>query len=113
MGSIFYRGLLVGKDLLIMQSHLSKTVATRRAASFIRFRYGESHFYQLARLATALLVGAVPSGASARPNGDASFIRFRCGELHFYQLARLAIAFWVGALPRIASTLSSYLPCAL
>ena len=113
MGSIFYRGLLVGKDLLIMQSHLSKTVATRRAASFIRFRYGESHFYQLERLAIAFLVGEVPSGASARPNSAASFIRFRSGEAHFYQLARLAIALLVGAMPSGASAQSSYLPRAL
>ena len=32
----------------------------------------EPHFYQLARLATAILVGAVPSVASARPNSAAS-----------------------------------------
>ena len=39
----------------------------RRGAPPIAARDRKSHFYQLARLAIALLVGAVPSGASARP----------------------------------------------
>ena len=47
------------------------------AASFIRIRSGESHFYQLVRLAIAVLAGAMPSGASARPNSAASFTRGR------------------------------------
>ncbi len=65
--------LLAYNPFLIKQFHFSKTIAMRRAASFIRFCSGESHFYQLERLAIAFLVGAMPSGASARPNGVASF----------------------------------------
>ena len=57
--------LLADKPFLIMQFWFSKTVATRRAASFIRFCSGESHFYELARLAITLLVEMVPRVASA------------------------------------------------
>ena len=48
-----------------MQFNLSGTVAMRRACEVCS---RESHFYQFSRLAIALLVGEVPSNASALPN---------------------------------------------
>ncbi len=48
-----------------MQFNLSGTVAMRRACEVCS---RESHFYQFSRLAIALLVGEVPSAASALPN---------------------------------------------
>ena len=43
-----------------------------RTASSIALCCRESHFFQLARLAIASSVGAVPSNASARPNSTES-----------------------------------------
>ena len=74
MGSIFIGGffLLARKSVSIMQSHFSKTVAMRRAASL----WGQKTASLLiGESAIAISVGAVPSVASARPNSAASVIK--------------------------------------
>ena len=64
-GQSFIGAFLTGREVSITQFRFSKTVAMRRACEVCRM---ESHFYQFSRLAIALLVGEVPSAASARPN---------------------------------------------
>ena len=79
-GSIFLKeAFLEGKEFLITRFHFSKIVVPHR----------DKDFCPLARLAIARLVGAVPSGASARPPASVP-----AGSLAFVATWRAALFPW-------------------